>query len=85
MLAVSLVITDTVKFKTKAAADYGSVQLRFKNIEMAKKPVLQFAQDDVVKETFAVTGAVWSYKLFPPGEYEIRIYLGDGFLRKIFR
>ncbi len=69
----SLTKNDTLKFKTKAAADYGNVQLRFKNLDITKKPVLQFVQNDEVKETFAIIGDTWSYKLFPPGEYEIRI------------
>ncbi len=69
----SLTKTDTIKFTTKAQANYGNVQLRFKNLDVTKKAVLQFVQNNEVKESFTISGAVWSYKLFPPGEYEIRI------------
>ncbi len=69
----SLSKTDTIKFKTKTKEDYGNVQIRFTNVDLTKKPVLQFVQNDLVKESFAITTDVWNYKLFPPGEYEIRI------------
>ena len=73
----SLTKTDTLKFKTKSSADYGNVVLRFKNIDFTKHPVLQFTQDNAIKESFAITGKEWTYKLFPPGEYEIKILYDD--------
>ncbi|MFN8250793.1 MAG: Ig-like domain-containing protein [Ferruginibacter sp.] len=69
----SLSKTDTLRFKTKSAADYGNVTLRFNKIDSAAHLVLQFIQNDQVAETFPLTGKEWKYKLFPPGEYEIRI------------
>ncbi|GAB2838416.1 Ig-like domain-containing domain [Ferruginibacter profundus] len=69
--------TDTIRIKTMGPADYGNVVLRFKNIILTKHPVLQFVQDDIVKESFPVTASEWSNKLFPPGEYEIRILYDD--------
>ncbi len=69
--------TDTIRFKTKSETDYGNLVLRFKDIDFAKHPVLQFVQDDVVKESFALTTNEWRNKLFPPGEYEIRILYDD--------
>lgn len=69
----ALAKTDTLKFKTKTASDYGNVILRFSNIDFTKHPVLQFTQDDNVKESYPITGKEWRNKLFTPGEYEIRI------------
>jgi hypothetical protein len=65
--------TDTIRFKTKAEADYGNVVLRFSNIDMARHPVIQFVQQDVVAFSYAIAGKEWRNKLFPPGEYDIRI------------
>jgi hypothetical protein len=65
--------TDTVRFKTKTEADYGNVVLRFNNLNLDKHPVIQFIQNDEVKASFPLTNKEWRNKLFPPGEYEIRI------------
>jgi uncharacterized protein (DUF2141 family) len=69
--------TDTIRFKTKGEADYGNLVLRFNNLNLDKHPVLQFTQNDEVKESFRLTGKEWHNKLFPPGEYEIRILYDD--------
>ncbi|MGC4101299.1 Ig-like domain-containing domain [Ferruginibacter sp.] len=69
--------TDTIRFKTKREADYGNVVLRFNNIDLKKHPVIQFVQQGDIKESFAITSQEWRYKLFPPGEYEIRILFDD--------
>ena len=69
--------TDTIHFKTKREADYGNVVLRFNNIDLKKHPVLQFIQQDEIKESFPITGKEWQHKLFPPGEYELRILYDD--------
>lgn len=69
----SITKTDTIRFKTKREADYGNVVLRFSNIDFKKHPVIQFILGDEIKESFAITGKEWQNKLFPPGEYEIRI------------
>ncbi len=73
----TLAKTDTLRFKTKTAGDYGNVVLRFSNIDFAKHPVLQFVQQDEVKESFALTAKEWRNKLFTPGEYDIRILYDD--------
>jgi uncharacterized protein (DUF2141 family) len=73
----ALAKTDTLRFKTKAFSDYGNVVLRFNNIDFAKHPILQFTQQDEVKESFALTTKEWRNKLFTPGEYDIRILYDD--------
>jgi hypothetical protein len=69
--------TDTVRFATKSLAEYGRVVLRFKNFDATRHPVLQFAEQDVVKYSYQLTGREWSNKLFPPGEYQVRILMDD--------
>lgn len=64
---------DTIKFSTKRAADYGSVRLRFKNLDFSKNPVLQIVQNDKVTDSIPLTQKEWYRKLYEPGEYEIRI------------
>lgn len=73
----SLSKTDTIKFKSKAITDYGNVVLRFNKLDSTAHLILQFVQDDKVKESFPITAKEWKYKLFPPGEYEIRILYDD--------
>ena len=65
--------TDTIRIITKRAADYGTVLLRFSNIDLAKHPVIQFLETDNLKFSYPLVAAEWSNKLFPPAEYTIRI------------
>lgn len=65
--------TDTLRFATSKEEDYGSVVLRFKNIDLSKNPVIQFVSGEIVKFSFPVTANEWSGKMFQPGEYELRI------------
>jgi uncharacterized protein (DUF2141 family) len=64
---------DTLAIKTKKESDYGNVVLRFTNLDTAIHQVIQFVQNDEVKESFTITGKEWRNKLFTPGEYEIRV------------
>ena len=65
--------TDTIRFTTKRTEDYGRVVLRFSNIELAKHPVIQFLEGDRIKFSYPIVSTEWNNKLFPPGEYTIRI------------
>ncbi len=64
---------DTLRFNAKREADYGRVVLRFKNFDASKNQVIQFLTGEEIKLSFQLTGAEFSNKLFPPGEYTIRI------------
>ncbi|MEO5984474.1 MAG: Ig-like domain-containing protein [Ferruginibacter sp.] len=68
-----LVRTDTLFFITRENKDYGSLLLRFKNIDLSKHPVIQFVDSDKIKFSMPLVSTEWSDKMFPPGEYEIRI------------
>jgi hypothetical protein len=66
--------TDTLSFITKKTADYGSLLLRFKNIDKYKHPVIQFVQNNQVMRSVPITGAVFSEPLVLPGEFTLRIF-----------
>ena len=69
----TLAKNDTLKFTTKRTEDYGSVILRFKNLDISKHPILQFIENENIKFSYPLIGTEWSNKLFPPGQYDIRI------------
>ncbi|HMO61045.1 MAG TPA: Ig-like domain-containing protein [Ferruginibacter sp.] len=69
--------TDTIAFKTKTAEDYGTVLLRFTNIDTAKHQVLLLMRGDEVYTSFSITGPNWSDKYMEPGEYELRVLYDD--------
>ncbi len=73
----SLTRSDTIHFKTKGEADYGTVRLKFLNFDQTKNPVVQFVQNDVVISSYPLTSDRWSAPLFNPGEYEMRILFDD--------
>jgi hypothetical protein len=68
-----LLKTDTLSFKTKKLAEYGSLQLKFRNLDLSKNPVLQFITNDFIYKSFALSSSSFSQQLFLPGEYELRI------------
>jgi uncharacterized protein (DUF2141 family) len=68
---------DTIRFTTKQQSDYGNVVLRFSNLDLAKHPVLQFVQEEVIKKSYPLTTLEWGNKFVSPGEYEIRIIFDD--------
>jgi Bacterial Ig-like domain len=72
-----LVKTDTLSFKTKKLSEYGSLNLRLKKIDLAKNPVVLFYLNDKLIKAAPLTTETVSYKLFPPGEYELRILADD--------
>lgn len=69
--------SDTLKFKTKKITDYGTVVLRFKNVDFSRHPVIQFTEGTTVKYSYPLSSNEWINKLFPPGEYELRILFDD--------
>lgn len=65
--------TDTVKFSTKKMADYGSLKIRFNNLDTTQHPVLLIMKEDVLLESVKITQRDFSRKLFSPGEYDLKI------------
>ena len=72
-----LLKTDTLTFQTKKLADYGSLQLKFKNLDLKKNPVLLFVSGETILKSVALTTAEFLQSLFLPGDYELRILYDD--------
>jgi uncharacterized protein (DUF2141 family) len=72
-LGTALLKPDTIHFKTKKEEDYGSIKINFRNLEKYQHPVLQFVSNNEVVNSYPLTSAQWSVKLFNPGEYELKI------------
>jgi len=70
---ITLPKNDTIRFTTKDAEEYGSVRLRFKNLDLSKNPVLQLIQNEAVVESIPLLQPEWTRKLVTPGEYGLRI------------
>jgi hypothetical protein len=68
-----LLRTDTLFFMTKKLADYGNLTLRLRNLDLARNPVIEFVQGNQVMFSAPLTSAVFTKKLFLPGDYELRI------------
>jgi uncharacterized protein (DUF2141 family) len=77
----TLLRNDSVRFVVRTNEEYGRLVLRFPNIDLKRKPVLQFVQNDLVIRSYPLASNEWRSQLFQPGEYEIRILYdtnGDG-------
>jgi len=72
-----LLKTDTLTFRTKRQADYGSLQIRMKNLDLAKNPVLLIMQGETIYKSYVLTGNIVSETMFLPGEYELRLLYDD--------
>ena len=70
---IGLVKADTLKFITKKETEYGSIRLRFNNINLQKNPILQFIQSDKIIESVPLTSNELIRKLFKSVSFEMRI------------
>jgi uncharacterized protein (DUF2141 family) len=80
-LQQNLAKADTIKFTTKADEDYGKLVLRFPNIDLAKKPVLQIFSGETRVVSTSLKIKEYSNNLFLPGTYNLKIVYdtdGDG-------
>jgi hypothetical protein len=69
-----LLKSDTLNFTTKKLSDYGTLRLRIRNADTARRPVLQFVQSSqVVFSTPLPAGGIFTARLFNPGDYELQI------------
>jgi hypothetical protein len=64
---------DTIKFKTKMKADYGTLKLRIRNLDTAQHIVLLFYKADKIEQAQAINIKEINFSLFHTGDYEIRI------------
>lgn len=72
-LGKKLLKDDTLSFTTRGAADYGSLKLKLRNLELSKNPVLQIIQNGQIFKSFPMSSIDFSQELFLPGEYDLRI------------
>ncbi|MDQ3278407.1 MAG: Ig-like domain-containing protein [Bacteroidota bacterium] len=68
-----LLKTDTLNFSTKRLSDYGRLNIRIRNLDTVRNPVLQFIQNSQVTFSAPIRSGVYTARLFSPGEYELRI------------
>ena len=64
---------DTIDFRTKSSSDYGSIILRFKNLDSLKHYVVQIVSNNLIKYTGPLLGNIWRKDMVEPGTYEIRV------------
>lgn len=64
---------DTINFRVKTEKEYGSIRLRFKNLDLSKNPVLLLYTNDQMAGAYPLKGAEWLQRLYKPGEYQVRI------------
>jgi len=76
-LGKKLLKTDTISFKTKKQSEYGSLKIRFRNLDLTRNPILLFIQNDQVLKSFPLSSGNFTQTLFLPGEYELRILYDD--------
>ncbi len=72
-LGQQLLKKDTLDFSTRRTVDYGKLAIRFKNLDLSQNLVLQFVQNNVVKQAFPLTSINFSRALFPTGEFSLRL------------
>lgn len=69
-----LLKTDTLTFITRRKTDYGSLLLKFKNLNKYQHPVLEFVQNNQVIKSVPLTSVNYGEALFVPGEFTLRIF-----------
>ncbi len=74
---VGLTKADTLRFATKKETEYGSVRIRFVNLDLSRNPVLQLVSGDKIVDSVQLTSPDFQRKLFRPGNYDIRILFDE--------
>ncbi len=65
--------SDTLIIHTKSESDYGSLAIRFTNLDLSKNPVLLVMLNDKIAEAIPITQRDLFRKLYRPGEYELSV------------
>lgn len=64
---------DTINFNSKKESDYGSMDIRFENIDSAQQTILLLERDGKNYLKHVIKSDRLKIKLFPPGEYQVSI------------
>lgn len=69
----TFIAADTISFFTRLENSYGSIRLRFGNLDLSRNPVLQFIQNGNIQTSVPINDVEIYRRLFEGGEYELRI------------
>jgi uncharacterized protein (DUF2141 family) len=64
---------DTLKFRVKDEKEYGSIRIKFTNLDTSLHPVLLFYSGDQLVKTYPLTSTIFIQKLFKPGTYQLGV------------
>jgi len=62
---------DTLSFRVKTEKEYGTLRIRFKELDTAAHPVLLFYNNDVIVGRYPLTGKEFYRAQFKPGSYQL--------------
>lgn len=62
---------DTISFRVKTEKEYGSVRIRFTELDTASHPVLLFYNNDDIVGRYPLTGKEFFRQKFKPGSYKL--------------
>jgi hypothetical protein len=68
-----LLKTDTIHFKTRKTADYGTLRIKFRNLDLTRHPVLLMYLGETLVRSVPLSSLDFSQALLFPGDYELRI------------
>jgi hypothetical protein len=74
--------TDTLPFQAKKESDYGSLDIKLLNLDSTKHPILLLYRDEQIELEQPLLSNRYKYRLFKPGEYEVRILFDKNQNRK---
>ena len=64
---------DTLQFRAKEEKEYGSIRIRFNNLDTAKHPVLLLFKNNAPIGAYPLRTNEWHQRLIHPGDYTARI------------
>jgi hypothetical protein len=64
---------DTLLFRAKQEKEYGSVRIRFKNLNIAANPVLLIYKNNELAASYKLTSSEWFQRLYNAGDYGLGI------------
>jgi hypothetical protein len=63
--------SDTLSFRVKTEKEYGTIRIRFKELDTAAHPVLLFYNNDDIVGRYPLTGKEFYRSQFKPGNYKL--------------
>lgn len=72
-LGTQLAKADTLRFSTKPETDYGSIRIKFLNIDLSRHPIVQIMEGEKLIDSEVLTKNEFIRKLFRPGAFQVSI------------